>query len=351
MFKDIKGSKLNNILSRNVLSKNTRWWQPLFNKPVFDLGESDGEELSNIFTPQYDRKLVEQFVHKQFLEGAKAHSDKYVLYDLYEYNLRQAFKKINLKANENKEWKVLDIGSVSGNTIIPLLKLIPNIKLLASEFSIPMLVTLKDSLVHHKVSESCDLLQLNAEDLDFKSNSFDLIIGGAILHHLFSPHKTIEGCFKILKKNGYAIFFEPFISGNEMLSLIFQSIIDLSYTYSLDPKLLRYLNSWMGFVHRVKGEDKTDNKFLSIDDKWLFTRSYFYKFARQYHFRKCIIYPLYQRERQFESQVKTILEIYGNFKAEIIPQWLWETVREYDRKLTEEQKESLLIEGCVIFQK
>ena len=49
---------------------------------------------------------------------------------------------------------------------------------------------------------------MDAEALDFPSNSFDLICGAAILHHL-DLHKTLSELARTLAPGGTAVFLEP----------------------------------------------------------------------------------------------------------------------------------------------
>ena len=49
---------------------------------------------------------------------------------------------------------------------------------------------------------------MDAEALDFPDNSFDLICGAAILHHL-DLHRTLSELARTLAPNGTAIFLEP----------------------------------------------------------------------------------------------------------------------------------------------
>ena len=58
---------------------------------------------------------------------------------------------------------------------------------------------------------------MNAENLTFEDNKFDLIAGQAILHHL-NLQKALGTITKKLKPNGKAIFIEP-LGGNPLINL------------------------------------------------------------------------------------------------------------------------------------
>lgn len=77
-------------------------------------------------------------------------------------------------------------------------------------------------------------MQLNAEELIFESGEIDLVVGGAILHHLFDPSKTLKEAYKVLKPGGYAIFYEPFEAGNQIVKLIFERILERNEQFALD---------------------------------------------------------------------------------------------------------------------
>ena len=44
----------------------------------------------------------------------------------------------------------------------------------------------------------------------FVPESFDLVTGAAILHHLIDPSRALVAAHRALKPGGFAMFFEPF---------------------------------------------------------------------------------------------------------------------------------------------
>ena len=59
---------------------------------------------------------------------------------------------------------------------------------------------------------SANFLQLNlAYPMSFESNSFDLVVGINVLHHLTKPDvlMTLGETFRVLREGGKAVFFEP----------------------------------------------------------------------------------------------------------------------------------------------
>ncbi|MBE9046133.1 class I SAM-dependent methyltransferase [Pleurocapsales cyanobacterium LEGE 10410] len=58
------------------------------------------------------------------------------------------------------------------------------------------------------VDEKTNFVVMNAENLEFAPDSYDLICGSGILHHL-DLNLAIDSIVKVLKPNGKAIFLEP----------------------------------------------------------------------------------------------------------------------------------------------
>jgi SAM-dependent methyltransferase len=58
------------------------------------------------------------------------------------------------------------------------------------------------------VADRCDFRVMNAEELEFDDNSFDIICGTAILHHLDLDKAYPELC-RTMRPSGQGVFFEP----------------------------------------------------------------------------------------------------------------------------------------------
>jgi ubiquinone/menaquinone biosynthesis C-methylase UbiE len=277
--------------------------------------------------------------------------EKYTSVEYFHHLLSDAFSKIGWESRHRSGLAILDIGSGAGNSIFPLLRLCPNSLVIASDLSLELLVLLKKALFAHRLSQGCALLQLNAEELDFARGTFDLVVGAAVLQHILSPEKTIEGCARVLNRRGYAIFFEPFENGNAILNLIYKTILhhDQRDTPSLEVQgLLRALAQDREVR---KGRDKSAPLFQQMDDKWIFTRRYFEEIADKAGFSECVIYPLHATDHQFVKQTELNLRLGIRKEPDALPQWAWEIIRRYDESFSADLKSELLIEGGVILRK
>jgi len=72
-------------------------------------------------------------------------------------------------------------------------------------------------MAEHGFLNRTTLLRMNAEELTFPDESFDLVIGRAILHHL-DLEKSYAAIARVLKPGGAAIFLEP-LAHNPLINL------------------------------------------------------------------------------------------------------------------------------------
>jgi len=100
-----------------------------------------------------------------------------------------------------------------------------------------------------------------------------------------------------------------------------------------------------------KGRKKSNDQFKQMDDKWLFTRSYFNELSIKYNFSKIEINDIHNPISAFENQTKRNLKCGLNRNTDALPEWAWNIIRKYDQAFSDDMKQDLLIEGCIIFKK
>lgn len=132
-----------------------------------------------------------------------------------------------------------------------------------------------------------EFLVMDAHRMDFPDNSFDVVIGGAILHHLVFDD-AIREVHRVLKPGGYAIFFEPL--GDNPAAKLFRVLNPKSRTKDERPlsrkqimmadRLFRshehrffgLISSVLGVITSLIVRDRPDNIALVAADKidvWL----------------------------------------------------------------------------------
>ncbi len=322
-------------------------------RELHDLGQFN-PHWSGVLSPLYDDDFVRQFIQNQFLQEAPNYIEKYQNLPYWKHLLEKSQQFCNFPADA--PLRILDIGSGAGNTVFPLMELYPQASVIASDLSVPLLKALKEFREKNYAGHHCAVVQMNAEDMIFEENSFDIVVGGAILHHLFEPEKTLSQCHKVLRKGGVALFFEPFELGNQIISMIINQLLEINDLSShsrvrLSQKIKNFFKDLCHDFDVRKGSDKTDPIFKKIDDKWLFTKTYFDKISKQIGFGEVIIYPLYSGQNMFFNQIKTYLRLGLGISETELPQWAIEYIQHYDNHFSEDLRQEIFMEGGLVFIK
>jgi ubiquinone/menaquinone biosynthesis C-methylase UbiE len=335
-------------------SENDDWLPKLFNRPLVDLGADGNDRLKTIYSPVYDKSELARFMTSYYDSdaGVESQVSKFDLTSYYDVLLRESLARAR-PAGWPEAVTILELGCGFGSATIPLARTFPKARLVASEFSVPMLCALKRMLSKHEVPAAvCTLMQLNAEDLDFKPASFDLVVGAAILHHLFHPESLIAQCQRILKPGGCAIFYEPFEIGTGILTLLYRTILRdpraRSWWRGLSRRQRKYLRGCIAVWQKNKNPDKADPYFATTDDKWVFTRDFLETHALAAGFDRCVIYPLEKSGTPLAALFKVHTE--GN-NIRGLPAWVHEIVDEFEASFSPAAKRDLLTEGCILLLK
>lgn len=321
--------------------------QEFFRADLVDLGDIINSDMCGILAPKGDLNSKKNGVTDQFLKNANTYHEKYFNTAYFSHCLSKALSKILFSKDDPF---ILDIGSGSGNTVLPALELFKNSRIIATDISENLLYILKEYLKNNLDYKSrVSLVCMDATKVNYyKENMFDLVIGAAILHHLINPYSCIEAACKSLKKGGAAIFFEPFENGSSILRIAYTEILR---NVEMDYKNRNFLEILVDDIAVKTGTDKSKEIFHNIDDKWLFTKKFFNDAAEKLQVQKVMIYPLHDTKNQFRNQTITFLKLGMGAEPGILPDQAWEIVDYYDSLFSPELKEDLLIEGAIILIK
>ncbi|UCC94462.1 MAG: class I SAM-dependent methyltransferase [Candidatus Omnitrophota bacterium] len=135
----------------------------------------------------------------------------------------------------------LDIGCGSGLILLNLAKAGFISKAYGIDLSFGMLKECKNNATN--LATKVFLAQSDVEHLPFKSNSFSLIMGHAILHHLPDIKMAFRQVHRLLKPKGVCIFTEPTRTGSKIIATLlwfvwFFPMIIRQVTKSGDEKLV-----------------------------------------------------------------------------------------------------------------
>jgi ubiquinone/menaquinone biosynthesis C-methylase UbiE len=343
---------------------------------VADLGDLD-PRWAGIYSPRYSDATVAQYIHGQFLEDAGSYLERYQATEYWKSLLAEAQRHFSLDAGHGPP-RILDLGSGGGNTVLPLLEHYPEAQVIASDLSLPLLGALRAALIARYPERNVALLQQNAERLLFADRQFDLVVGGAILHHLRAPRRTLAECARVLRSGGVALFFEPFLTGNRLVASVFQALLDLnrnalprasrvlpaevrSFLSGLKlpapdaPRLSPVLADALGgFCRDISLRSRMNRlvvRLRRLDDKWIFRREFFEREAARSGFLAPDIYGLADRPDRFAGHMRAIIRLVLGSEESALPPWAAEIVDRFDGCLTPETRRESPIEAGIVLTK
>jgi ubiquinone/menaquinone biosynthesis C-methylase UbiE len=246
---------------------------------------------------------------------------------------------------------IIDIGSGSGNSVIPLAERFPHANIVATDISPDLLAILRDFLERDRTDVSrFGLLCADAAAIEYRAGVADLVVGAAILHHILDPSLVLNSCFQALRPGGWAIFFEPFEPGNHMLLVLYQRILAEASMEERKRPAFRFLRKMVD-DYRIRQRPKTDPVFLGLDDKWLFTKTYFERLKEDQGWEDLNVFSLSSMETPMRDQATIQLKLSAGLPPTAFPAWVWQIIDEADAGPSTDLKEEFLVEGAVLLRK
>ena len=118
---------------------------------------------------------------------------------------------------------LLDIGCGAGNYTLVMLSKIPDLKCTLVDLSKPMLDKAFER-VSKMTTKDVDIFQGDIRKVELKENHFDIILAGAVLHHLRNDQDwetTFGRLFKLLKAGGCLMISDLISQESEILNNYF----------------------------------------------------------------------------------------------------------------------------------
>jgi tRNA (cmo5U34)-methyltransferase len=115
---------------------------------------------------------------------------------------------------------LLDIGCGAGNYTLMMLSKIPDLNCTLVDLSKPMLDKAFER-VSQKTNNQVTILQGDIREVDLTENHFDIILAGAVLHHLRDDkdwETTFEKLFKLLKPGGCLMISDLITQDTELIT-------------------------------------------------------------------------------------------------------------------------------------
>jgi len=127
----------------------------------------------------------------------------------YDLEKEQFFRKANLKFKQIlgnvKGKKILDVGCGVGSLAFYLAQKGANVT--GIDLSSNLVEYCKEQ--SNNLGLSIEFKVMNAQIPDFEAESFDIILGSRVIHHLPDLGLFFNRCKKLLKKKGFIAFIEP----------------------------------------------------------------------------------------------------------------------------------------------
>ena len=160
----------------------------------------------------------ETLKHNKFLEIEKEFHDNYankldwdkplekrLSYETESIGFSEVEKRFVEMLGSVNEKNILDIGSGFGNAALNL----------AQKGGIVTSIDISPNLIKgckyraQKNRLTVDFQVMDAQNLKFEDNSFDIILGYRTIHHLQDINTFLLGAYRFLKPGGFVLFVEP----------------------------------------------------------------------------------------------------------------------------------------------
>ena len=263
-----------------------------------------------------------QNLSAEFLGGGETYDERY-----YDDGIRGPLADVleGLHWDERPQ-RVLDVGSGSGNSVVAALHILPEAFVVATDLSPQLLEILRRRLVHNGFEKRCATVRVDLSSRNvLHENTFDLVIGNSMLHHMLRPDEFLRNACGWIRPGGWAVFMEPFASGQLYLGLLCERLaVDagrLGISTEIADLFLRFANDI-----RVRLSQSVPYEYL--EDKWLFTPAYLKNSVAG--LAEVSIGPGGTSPRLLEEHVR-ILVLHGlGLQRESLPDAAWQAIAGWD---------------------
>jgi len=289
-------------------------------------------------------------VTAQFMEDSDIYHERYFNRLDFEHLMD---RMLSLAAvSRTDQLTVLDIGSGGGSSVFAAARLLPNSHIVGSDISPHLLEKMADFSAssdefRSRISAYC--FDLHAPF--FRQDSFDVVVGCAILHHLLDPYAALNNVALALKDGGKLILCEPLEAGNFINATIYDAVITLERQNgaSDEGRLSQLMVTMRRDLLARLDVPKTKPFTKDLDDKWVFDTTYLSSLAAQLGMKHVEIFPVMQDlTTVFETSFRALLAESGNSDI-VLPAYVEDLLREFDAGISSNLKSRFCPVGIIIF--
>jgi ubiquinone/menaquinone biosynthesis C-methylase UbiE len=319
----------------------------VFAEPLVDLG-SETPDFAGVYAPRSTLGATKVGVTSQFLENAEQYHRAYFDTGYWNFLLGNALTAARFVQAPRR---IIDIGSGSGNSVIPLADRFPDAEIVATDISPQLLAILRDFLRRRADGDRrFGLVCVDAMQARYQPEVADLAVGAAILHHILEPERVLASCFHALAPGGWAIFFEPFEAGNALLKFTYRRILAQASVAERATPGFRFIERMLEDYKR-RERPRSDPGYRDLDDKWMFTRTYFDRLRAEQGWEELLTYALNVSPTGLRDQATVHLRLGAGLTADALPSWAWAILDEADASMSDDLRRELAQEGAVLLRK
>jgi demethylmenaquinone methyltransferase/2-methoxy-6-polyprenyl-1,4-benzoquinol methylase len=168
-------------------------------------------------------------------------------------------RKLAKAVNSDRELKVLDLATGTGDLLISLLRRNPNITgAVGLDISENMLAICRDRIAKHKLTDRVSLVRSDAADSDLPDKSFDVVTMGFGIRNTPDASKTLCEIHRLLRRGGKVLILEFSLPTNRIIRKCY-----LLYLRNFVPLLGRMLS---GDKNAYRYLNTSVEKFYGMDD-------------------------------------------------------------------------------------
>jgi 2-polyprenyl-3-methyl-5-hydroxy-6-metoxy-1,4-benzoquinol methylase len=288
-------------------------------------------------------------VTDQFLADAVTYHERYTNNEMWTYIMRRCLWFLSLP-DLNASLKILDVGSGSGNTVFPLATLLPKANIVATDISPQLTMMLAKIAETASLSERITCYCVDFHKDVFADSQFDLVCGGAILHHMLDPKAALVNVAKWVKPGGSIVLVEPMEAGAHLMSILYLAIVDRLEGKPGADKIVEFSRGMIPHCHERFGPSRVKPWTESLDDKWFFDSSYLRMLANEI---RCTvaIHPLWEEyENMFENFLIGNAACAGISRVDVHSEAI-EIAKELDAGISEYVKRISSGEAVLVFKR
>lgn len=198
---------------------------------------------------------------------------------------------------------VLEIGSGTGQLTWGLAKELPFHSIAACDISYKFLDGIRTGIFQQDLPHvgyyACD-----ANNLPFKSGSFDVVVGHSVLHHFVDYDKCLETVHRLLRKKGKAIFYEPVLQGKAWVAFFAELMLRIEKRTNwgvLNEEDVKKIEHMIRHILKAKWIGNNRERLLKVEDKHVFDIHAMEALAKKIGFSSCAHSNFYEADWGYKS--------------------------------------------------